>query len=143
MAEITVNIRGRSYPIACEDGQEEHIVKLAGYVDQRAQELVDQIGQVGPQQLVVMVSLLVADELSEAYERIRELKDEAKDQAARAREDVVREFDAELRKLRSEMADAEARARQAGESEIESKLAPRLAQMAERIESLAARLESD
>lgn len=74
MARVSVTINGRKYPIACEDGQEAHLSRLAAYVDRRISELVASVGQVGDTQLLVMVSLLVADELSDAYSEIETLQ---------------------------------------------------------------------
>lgn len=67
MGQVDVNINGRHYQIACDDGQEDHVRQLGEYVDKRVQELVASVGQVGDSRLLVMSSLLVADELSEAY----------------------------------------------------------------------------
>lgn len=67
MAHVSVTINGRKYPIACDDGQEAHLSRLAAYVDRRIGELVAAVGQVGDAHLLVMASLLVADELSDAY----------------------------------------------------------------------------
>jgi cell division protein ZapA len=67
MAQITVTINGRGYQIACDDGQEEHLVKLAAYVDKRVNELTAAMGQIGDTRLLVMACLLIADELSDAY----------------------------------------------------------------------------
>jgi cell division protein ZapA len=67
MAQITVTINGRGYQIACDDGQEEHLVKLAAYVDKRVSELTAAMGQIGDTRLLVMACLLIADELSDSY----------------------------------------------------------------------------
>ena len=67
MSQIDVTVNGRSYSIACDDGQEDHLRDLAAYVDKRVQELVATLGQVGDLKLLVMASLLIADELSEAF----------------------------------------------------------------------------
>jgi len=67
MPQVDVTINGHDYRIACDDGQEEHLTQLAEYVDKRVQELVTTVGQVGDSRLLVMTSLLIADELSEAY----------------------------------------------------------------------------
>ena len=72
MAEIDVSINGRSYRIACDDGQESHIAELAGYVDRKVGELVASVGQVGDARLLVMASLLLADELADAYAALDE-----------------------------------------------------------------------
>ena len=65
MAQVDVTINDRSYRIACDDGQDGHLTELADYVDSRVQELVSAVGQVGDARLLVMASLLIADELSE------------------------------------------------------------------------------
>ena len=49
--------------IACEDGQEDRLVDLAALVDEKVLDLVDQIGQVGSNRLLVMAALIIADEL--------------------------------------------------------------------------------
>ena len=67
MAQVEVKINGRNYQIACDDGQEAHLAQLGEYIDKRVQELVSAVGQVGDSRLLVMTSLLLADELSETY----------------------------------------------------------------------------
>lgn len=67
MAQVTVQINGRKYQIACDDGQEAHLTRLGNYIDNRVQELIAAVGQIGDSRLLVMVALLVADELSDAY----------------------------------------------------------------------------
>ncbi|AUG52463.1 cell division protein ZapA [Thalassospira marina] len=70
MAQVSVRINGRSYDVACEDGQEERLTQLAGYVDERVGEIASMVGQIGEQRLLVMTSLLIADELSDAHEKL-------------------------------------------------------------------------
>lgn len=67
MAQVTVSINGRDYRVVCDDGQEAHVSRLGVYVDKRVGELVAAVGNVGDARVLVMVSLLLADELSEAY----------------------------------------------------------------------------
>ncbi|MFO7482906.1 cell division protein ZapA [Oceanibaculum nanhaiense] len=66
MASVEVSINGRFYRIACEDGQEQRLIRLAGSVDEKVSSLVEQVGQVGDTRLLVMASLLIADELDDA-----------------------------------------------------------------------------
>lgn len=66
MAQVEVTINGRSYTIACDDGQESHLTKLAAYLDSRVAELAGATGQLGDARMLVMTGLLLADELSEA-----------------------------------------------------------------------------
>jgi len=70
MAQITVTINGRGYQIACDDGQEEHLVRLAAFVDKKVGELTAAMGQIGDTRLLVMASLLIADELADSYKAL-------------------------------------------------------------------------
>ena len=79
MAQVEVSINGRNYPIACDDGQEAHLVQLGEYVDRRVKELVTAVGQVGDSRLLVMVALLIADELAETYAELNKNKEEGAD----------------------------------------------------------------
>lgn len=72
MSQIDVRINGRPYTIHCDDGEESHVVELAGYVDRRLSDLVAKLGQVGDARLLVMTSLLIADELAEAYSALEQ-----------------------------------------------------------------------
>ncbi len=75
MPQISLKINERSYQVTCDTGQEEHLRKLAGHLDERIQDLVGSVGQVGEGRLLVMASLMVADELFEAYKENHALKD--------------------------------------------------------------------
>ena len=63
MAQVDVSVNGQSYRIACEEGQEDRLVDLAAMVDEKVSGLVNQIGQVGSNRLLVMAALIIADEL--------------------------------------------------------------------------------
>ena len=67
MAQVEIRINNRPYRISCDDGQEDHLTSLAELVDKRVQQLVSSVGQLGEDRLLVMASLLIADELSEAF----------------------------------------------------------------------------
>lgn len=85
MSQISITINGRDYSIVCDDGQEEHLTRLAEYLDTRVGELVDSVGQIGDARLLLMVGLLIADELSDAYAEVAALKGEAGAAAQNAR----------------------------------------------------------
>ncbi len=74
MGQVAVTINGRSYEVACDDGQEDHLVRLASYIDKKMAELVTSVGQIGDTRLLVMSALLLADELSEAYNELTNLR---------------------------------------------------------------------
>ena len=89
MAQVDVAINGRNYRVACDDGQEDHLRQLAEYVDRRVMELVASVGQIGEARLVVMVSLLIADELSESIASLEAGDPEAEEKLAQATESVA------------------------------------------------------
>lgn len=70
MSEVTITVNRRPYRLACEDGQEEHLKGLAARIDARVTDLVGKFGQIGDQQLLVMVGLLLADEAAELRRRL-------------------------------------------------------------------------
>jgi cell division protein ZapA len=77
MAQVTATIADRQYRLACEDGQEEHLLALAHEIDQRIIGLRAKFGEIGDTRLTMMAALMVADELSEAARKIRRLEEEA------------------------------------------------------------------
>lgn len=74
MAQLTVRVNGRDYQIACDDGEEQHLMDLAAFVNRRVSDLVAQVGQVGEARLLLMSALLIADELQLSYSEIDERK---------------------------------------------------------------------
>ena len=73
MAQVDISINGKSYRIACEDGQEKRLRELAQMVDAHVADMVEQVGQVGDTRLLVMASLLVADELMDLRDAANEV----------------------------------------------------------------------
>jgi cell division protein ZapA len=65
MSQVTVTINGRQFRMACEDGQESHLQRLAADFDQRIEKLRSNFGEIGDTRLTVMAALTVADELAE------------------------------------------------------------------------------
>ena len=76
MAQVNVTINGRHYRMGCEDGQEDHVTRLAEEIDNRIEQLRGAHGEIGDQRLTVMAALTVADELAETAHRIRRLEEE-------------------------------------------------------------------
>jgi cell division protein ZapA len=76
MSHVSVTIHGRQYRMACEDGQEEHLGRLAKDLDQRIEQLKASFGAIGDMRLIVMAALTLGDELTEAAKRMRRLEEE-------------------------------------------------------------------
>ena len=76
MSHINVTINGRQYRMACEEGQEVRLLKLAEQLESRIQSLRGKFGEIGDARLTVMAALTVCDELHDAGQRIRALEAE-------------------------------------------------------------------
>lgn len=116
MAQVTVSINGRSYNVACGDGEEDQLIQLAATVDTRVKQLAGAVGQVGEARLLLMTALLLADDLHLAEQRTGDVE--------------------------AKMADAQA-ARVLAENaatDIEARAVKAVAGAAEKLEAIAARL---
>jgi cell division protein ZapA len=76
MSHVNVTIHGRQYRMACEDGQEDHLRRLAKDLDHRIDQLKASFGAIGDTRLVVMAALTIADELTDAGKRMRRLEED-------------------------------------------------------------------
>jgi cell division protein ZapA len=66
MAEVQLEIGGRTYPVSCRDGEEPHLLKIAELVNAKAIEARGAVGTGGEVRHLLLASLLLADELQEA-----------------------------------------------------------------------------
>ncbi|WP_426613495.1 cell division protein ZapA [Bradyrhizobium sp. McL0616] len=76
MSHINVTINGRQYRMACEEGQEVRLLKLAESLETRIESLRGKFGEIGDARLTVMAALTVCDELVDAGNRIRTMEQE-------------------------------------------------------------------
>jgi cell division protein ZapA len=76
MSHINVTINGRQYRMACEEGQEVRLLKLADSLETRIQSLRGKFGEIGDARLTVMAALTVCDELVDSGNRIRSMEQE-------------------------------------------------------------------
>jgi cell division protein ZapA len=76
MSHINVTINGRQYRMACEEGQEGRLLRLAESLESRIGNLRGKFGEIGDARLTVMAALTVCDELVDAHNRIRSLEEE-------------------------------------------------------------------
>ena len=118
MAQVTVNIDGKAYRMACEEGQEQHLVDLAARFDRYVGHLKGQFGEIGDLRLTVMAGIMVMDEMNELSRQVASLQ-------------------AEVASLR-QSSDGAASNREARELEMTAVLE----EMTARITALAARLSS-
>lgn len=72
MGEINLHIDGRTYPVACDDGQEQRVHELGHYVDQRLKEVADAAAG-SKSQAMMLTTLLLADEVFDLKEQMKEV----------------------------------------------------------------------
>jgi cell division protein ZapA len=76
MSQVNVTINGRQFRMACEDGEEEHLARLAEDLDTRISRLRLRFGEIGDTRLTVMAALTLADELAETREKLKRVEPE-------------------------------------------------------------------
>jgi cell division protein ZapA len=67
MANVTLTIGGREFMLACADGEEAHVTRLAQMIDEKLVQ-AGVVGQTEPRMLL-FASLMLADELHELRQR--------------------------------------------------------------------------
>ena len=79
MAQVNVTISGKTYRMACDDGEEERLVTLAEHLNRSIETLRARFGEIGDQRLTVMAAITFADQHAEAEQRLRALEAEIAD----------------------------------------------------------------
>ena len=114
MPQVAVQINGKTYRMACDEGQEAHLLDLAQRFDKYINQLKGSFGEIGDQRLTVMAGVMVTDELVEMQHKVQGLENE-------------------LAKLRTGSDDTSSR---------DSQIADALNKTAERIESISGKLRT-
>jgi cell division protein ZapA len=117
MPEVNVEINGRKYRMACEEGQEQHLIGLADRFNAQVEVLKGAIGEIGDGRLTVMAGIAVLDELAESERRIASLEEQVAE-LTRAGEALAEEID-----------------------EIEGRLAGKLGEAAAKLEAVAGAID--
>jgi len=74
VTQVSVTIAGRSYRMACQDGEEAHLEGLAQAFDEKIADMRRAFGEIGDMRLHVMAALTFADQLSELRDRVKVLE---------------------------------------------------------------------
>lgn len=119
MAHVSVTIDGKTYRMACDDGQDEHLRALAHKLDTAIQTLRGGFGEVGDLRLAIMAGIMLADEHAEMERKTKVLEAEV----------------ASLRENRNALLE--------GQHSNEETLVRALKDMATRLDGIAAKLEQD
>jgi cell division protein ZapA len=76
MSQVNVSINGRQFRMACEDGEEARLSRLAEELDASIATLRTRFGEIGDTRLTVMAALTLADQLAETKEKLQRLEPE-------------------------------------------------------------------
>jgi len=118
MPQVSVTINGRSYRMACGEGEEDRLIALADEFNEYVTGLKGNFGEIGDQRLTVMAAIMVVDEFRETRKKLEALK-------------------TEMESLRTErQSDSQVR------DEAERKLAVGLEEAADRIEQISRELNA-
>lgn len=105
MPEVNVEINGRKYRMACEEGQQAHLIGLAKRFDSHVDGLKGVVGEIGDNRLTVMAGIAVLDELVEAERRIAVLQQEVAELAS-AGQQLADEMDGMERRFAQRLGEA-------------------------------------
>jgi cell division protein ZapA len=103
--EVNVEINGRKYRMACEEGQQKHLIGLAKRFDAHVEGLKGAVGEIGDTRLTVMAGIAVLDELAEAEKRIKALEGEVS-MLTQAGQEVALEYDALEQRFAAKLGEA-------------------------------------
>lgn len=126
MPEVEISIGGRSFEVACQEGEQHFLQSAAKMLDDEARVLASQIGRIPETRMLLMAGLMLADKSAGMEDRMRELETKVADQTA------------ELEKLKNAPAPAPEKVEV---PVVPSSVKDSLAELAARAEALAGAVE--
>lgn len=86
MPEVVVEIGGRSFEVACAEGEEHYLLSAAKMLDTEAQVLADQIGRLPEARMLLMAGLMLADKTAGLEDKLRDAEDRMAEKVTALRE---------------------------------------------------------
>ena len=78
MANVSIKFNGKEFLLSCEDGQEEHLEELLIQINQKFNNLKNDLGNLGENKLLLITAVKVMDEYYETRKKVEQKKDELK-----------------------------------------------------------------
>ena len=78
MANVSIKFNGKEFLLSCDDGQEEHLEELSLYLNNKFDDLKNQLGNIGENKLLLISSIKIMDEYFETKKNIDNKKEELK-----------------------------------------------------------------
>ena len=79
MANISIKFNNKEFLLSCEDGQEEHLEELLIQINQRFNNLKNDLGNLGENKLLLITAVKIMDEYYETKKKVDQKKNELKD----------------------------------------------------------------
>ena len=86
MANVSIKFNGKEFLLSCEDGQEEHLEELLIQINQKFNNLKNELGNLGENKLLLITAVKVMDEYYETKKKVDQKKEELKDLSNKFRE---------------------------------------------------------
>ena len=78
MANVSIKFNGKEFLLSCEDGQEEQLEELLIQINQKFNNLKNDLGNLGENKLLLITAVKVMDEYYETKKKVEQKKDELK-----------------------------------------------------------------
>ena len=78
MANVSIKFNGKEFLLSCDDGQEEHLEELLIQINQKFNELKNDLGNLGENKLLLITAVKVMDEYHETKKKVEQKKNELK-----------------------------------------------------------------
>ena len=78
MANVTIKFNGKEFLLLCDDGQEEHLEQLLIQINQKFNDLKNNLGNIGENKLLLITAVKVMDEYYETKKKVDQKKNELK-----------------------------------------------------------------
>ncbi len=78
MANVSIKFNNKEFLLSCEDGQEEHLEELLIHINQKFNDLKNNLGNLGENKLLLITAVKVMDEYFETKKKVDQKKNELK-----------------------------------------------------------------
>ena len=79
MANVSIKFNNKEFLLSCEDGQEEHLEELLIHINQKFNDLKNNLGNLGENKLLLITAVKIMDEYFETKKKVDLKKNELKD----------------------------------------------------------------
>ena len=76
MANVNIKFNGKDFLLSCDDGQEEHLEELLTHINEKFNNLKNDLGNIGENKLLLITSVQIMDEYFETKKKVEQKKTE-------------------------------------------------------------------